>query len=857
MDANQTRFHLALGDDWLDARDWVEGRLGPARRVPKTPDDPSDVLYEGGRLTLNRSVTLIGARPGDTPASRDLHRGAVRDRLGNVYVVEGAGIRLRLCSQFTPGPGDWLWLDPAGEPLRGLCITADDLLAAGRPATGEILLFDLLAGGAPVAVPGSIGLHPYDLATSGSDVVILDRDAGRVHTLHLALPPAPAPALPTVEVPPAPVPPAGFGPCLTPRDGLEASVDAGFPLPAGIDAVAVDVLPGGDVVVLDGREGAGILRFRGGVEIPGEAFAAMQLDPPRPIAGHDLVVCDGVLYVVDAQGNQAFSWAIGESLDHRAELLPLRLYLGRDLVAGDGSAWYETGGRWVPLVALERPRPRERGLVILPVYGAPGAEEHGWDGGLPGCVWHRLLLDGCFPPGTTVRVATRATDDRALLADPDWGWRAEPPLYTRADGSELPFDHREVTTLEVLLQAAVGRWLQVRLELVSDGSAAPTIEALRVYHPRFSYLEHYLPAVWREDAASAAFVERFLGNPEGVFTTIEDRVAGAHRLLDPAHVDPEYLPWLASWFDATLDPAWGEAKRRFFVANAMTFFRARGTRRGVLAAVRMLLHDCPSLALFGELADGIHLVEQYTRRPRVGLQPADLANARWVPADDAAALHARWETATGRTGGFPVSRPTDPAAALEWESFCATHLGFSPGATSADAARFAAYVRRKRGSALSTAWPSLPSPPSGPLFTALPTAPAALEDWFQFESLVRPIGDHAHRFTLVLPMPAHDDVAADPGLPERRRAAVRRVVEVEKPAHTVFDVIYADLLFRPGEVRVGVDTVLGDALPGGAPPFRLDQKALAEAELAAPYPGPTAPPGAPFPTALPLAPEPS
>ena len=58
----------------------------------------------------------------------------------------------------------------------------------------------------------------------------------------------------------------------------------------------------------------------------------------------------------------------------------------------------------------------------------------------------------------------------------------------------------------------------------------------------------YLPAVYREDAQSASFIERFLANFEGFYTAIEDLIAAVQVLFDVRSAPPEALAWLAAWF---------------------------------------------------------------------------------------------------------------------------------------------------------------------------------------------------------------------------------------------------------------------------------------------------------------------
>jgi hypothetical protein len=99
-----------------------------------------------------------------------------------------------------------------------------------------------------------------------------------------------------------------------------------------------------------------------------------------------------------------------------------------------------------------------------------------------------------------------------------------------------------------------------------------------------------------------------------------------------------------------------------------------------------------------------------------------------------------------------------------------------------------------------------------------------------------PTARAAHRFTVMLPMP--------PGAYARQRERLelaRRVLELEKPAHTTFDLKFYWALFRLGEVRLGYDTLLdrGSRAPELMGPLVLGQGHLVETYLAAGRAAPT------------------
>jgi hypothetical protein len=115
----------------------------------------------------------------------------------------------------------------------------------------------------------------------------------------------------------------------------------------------------------------------------------------------------------------------------------------------------------------------------------------------------------------------------------------------------------------------------------------------------------------------------------------------------------------------------------------------------------------------------------------------------------------------------------------------------------------------------------------------LPPDGAPLSDWYAFQSLALGVRRTAHRFTVLLPVRPSEAFAVDELRARRERA--RHIIELEKPAHTLFDVKLYWAMFRIGEARLGTDTLLhvGSRAPELLPPFVLGQGFLAESYLAA------------------------
>jgi hypothetical protein len=270
--------------------------------------------------------------------------------------------------------------------------------------------------------------------------------------------------------------------------------------------------------------------------------------------------------------------------------------------------------------------------------------------------------------------------------------------------------------------------------------------------------------------------------------------------------------------------------------------------------------------------------------------------APWEPAAGAAELHRRYREAfqLAASSQFPLSAAGAPAG---WRDFAERTLGFVPESGAAERTAWRSFVRDRYPSiaalnaAHGTGWSDfdqvrLPDnePPAGrPALAAdwrgflegsrsrvrrlwqdflarryrtpqalaaawrkswttfagvalpdrLPTEGAALLDWFQFEDVVLGMQRTAHRFTVMLPVPPrlHTNTPAQ----RRRLSLARAVLELEKPAHTVFDMRFYWAMFRLGEARLGDDTLidLGSRAPELMGPMVLGEGYLSEAFLAA------------------------
>jgi len=252
------------------------------------------------------------------------------------------------------------------------------------------------------------------------------------------------------------------------------------------------------------------------------------------------------------------------------------------------------------------------------------------DSGSTQTAWHRVFVEAVIPPRCVVIVWLAAANKPADLTGPAAEWfphvlgsvdpataarlpAQTPCLVWKSIASEVPFakpmlGEEPAQDRQGLFMALVqrtgkavrnlrGRFLGVSVQLNGDRRNTPEIAALRVYASRFSYVEHYLPEIYKEntfgpeadansDSTRRDFFERFVDIFESQLTQIEDRVANAYLVTRPESAPDDSLDWLGGWIGVPPD-SYPPDRRRVHLMETSNLCRERGTIAGIRRAMNV------------------------------------------------------------------------------------------------------------------------------------------------------------------------------------------------------------------------------------------------------------------------------
>lgn len=674
-----------------------------------------------------------------------------------------------------------IYIPPSGAVVTSLAMGHDGVLymAIG----GQIIMLDRRDRWDAVTLKVEEFTAWRLVAAPGGGVWVLDRDNRKLAIVQ---------GLPFPTRPYGPYAAGTFRPCQENPDPPRMSVLATATLAADQEPIAIACSPEGRLAVMVWFNAAGDAGIRCLNE--GGSFGPLiELVGARHPYSMAWVSADRIAVILPGFDTEAPVFSIVEGARQSmpvGDLYPLRNYGNGPFLSGlDLPPHYPTRKE-----EASKRDPSKKDVIVesaplfhlsLPSFAVRGkaSNKSAIDSQSNQTVWHRIYLEADIPANCGIKVYVATSDDGEAPAEAEtdvWYEHRFGEMFAGDSGaaiprgawvsipSEIPFhdgllqcetkknrtglftaliqrSNRRVRTLR-------GRYLHVIVELFGDERATPEIAALRVYASRFSYLNRYLPELYRETifgedadklitaadqnrSTQADFLERFLDNLEGILTPIEDRIASSYLLTDPRTTKEEALEWLGSWIGVAFDPAYPQERRRRLIEQAPRLYSKRGTLDGLKLAL--------DIATGGAVSGGeIVVLEDYRlRRTFATILGADLADE-----DD----------------------PLLSGLAVSGNSFVGDTL-------------FLGDENRKEFLAL---------------FSADLTRTQEEEDAikFLFDSL-------AHRVTVLV----HQEVEAqDLGL-------IRRVVDMETPAHVIASVLTASFPFLVGMASlVGVDTYLGN-----------------------------------------------
>ncbi|MDB4895276.1 MAG: Phage tail protein [Firmicutes bacterium] len=357
-----------------------------------------------------------------------------------------------------------------------------------------------------------------------------------------------------------------------------------------VDPQGLAVDETGRILVADPGLGCVLALHPDGTEAGRYSLERSDFRPTTVAAGH------GWLWAGDGSRGRLEQFTpagrhVGAARDYRGPVTDLLVdpFSGRLLLAtGTGPA--------VPLLP-------DGGFGTAGSYISPAVDSKQYD-----CQWHKLVIQGVLPEGTGLRVQTQTAPVEKLpgeLFEDDWS-----PAVLLAGPDQGDMD--------LAVFSPPGRYLWVRLSFRGDGAASPAVSRVRAYRPRSTYAQH-LPSVYRSDPAGADFLDRLMLLTEHFLGRWEAVLDDLPRLLAPLGTDREFLPWLASWLDFTLDSRWPESLQRDLLLRAIALYQRRGTPDGLLDFLHLYTRRRPTL------------VEGFTRRGYARLNKSRLGQNTVLP----------------------------------------------------------------------------------------------------------------------------------------------------------------------------------------------------------------------------------
>lgn len=218
-----------------------------------------------------------------------------------------------------------------------------------------------------------------------------------------------------------------------------------------------------------------------------------------------------------------------------------------------------------------------------------------FDTGEAGGTFQRLQIDGDFS-NVKLEIIAAATDKTAVILNGEEVWLEQyfqsgdiPPSEKVRVLSALPHI-RLANGQDLLLHDLRGRYFWAYVGVLPMGTRSEgTLRGLRMEFPKNSFAQ-YLPEVYQNNA----FLDRYLGIFQSMFTDAEGLADKIPMMLDYESADARQLEELAGWVGIENHKGiFTTAQLRHLIGNLDLFQGAKGTRRVLESVLELVTGTSP------------------------------------------------------------------------------------------------------------------------------------------------------------------------------------------------------------------------------------------------------------------------
>lgn len=212
--------------------------------------------------------------------------------------------------------------------------------------------------------------------------------------------------------------------------------------------------------------------------------------------------------------------------------------------------------------------------------------------------WHRLTCNVPGAENAIVRISLYTSDELVFeegdkTLDLKKVLRSEQLSLSRKKEICRPFLRKQLPlTPDILLHGLTGRYLWFLLEVYPQGTGRTEIGNFMIFFPAESWTAN-LPELYRRDADSDSFLDRFLAIFQSIYDDISLQIKEFVNCLAPRAAGKDLLYLLAAWMDVEEPHMWTERQLRYLLSHTKDFFEARGTARGIELFVELYTGELP------------------------------------------------------------------------------------------------------------------------------------------------------------------------------------------------------------------------------------------------------------------------